>query len=514
MGWRIMTRIPHRRYTADLHAFPRRSAWCRFTLRARATSRAVGRCNRGFQTPVRVSILCRVRCVSRRRGRLLDDRTHRGSAARAGPSQRSAAAAAPAAPAAAPAARALGLAGARARRRSPPVPRRASPTPAWASASCALIIDYILLLIVFLFVAIALGAIFLGTLISGGTAGALIAGVLLAIANLVISAVYFIWTLDEAGPPGVARPACPRAEHPQRGRRRDADPPAGRAPVAVPVRLRGLRVGDAVGPQRDVARHARIPDRAPGVRVRDLPAVDDVPEPQEAGLPRRPGRDGRRQARPDPRPSSSRTGPASPAPFSLSRLPRARSRASGLWRGRNTASGRRSNEATRRIDSRSAVATRSASASRGRCSAASVIRSAARARSSVVGGTRRIAPGDERLRRRPASRPTPSSRWRRRSSSAEPERPEQQRLVHALEPGDRRPVVEVGGVGRGERRRTGRAGSPCGPLPVAGAAARLAPGELTARRATAGRAGCGRCPGTGTPASPRASRATSRRPRR
>jgi len=33
-----------------------------------------------------------------------------------------------------------------------------------------------------------------GTLINGGTAGALIAGVLLAIANLVISAVYFIWT--------------------------------------------------------------------------------------------------------------------------------------------------------------------------------------------------------------------------------------------------------------------------------------------------------------------------------
>ena len=39
---------------------------------------------------------------------------------------------------------------------------------------------------------IVLGAIFLGTLISGGTAGALIAGVLLGDRDLVISAVYFV----------------------------------------------------------------------------------------------------------------------------------------------------------------------------------------------------------------------------------------------------------------------------------------------------------------------------------
>jgi len=58
----------------------------------------------------------------------------------------------------------------------------------------ALIIDYILLLIVFTFVAIALGAIFLGSLINGGTLMAIVGGVLLAIANLVISAIYFIWT--------------------------------------------------------------------------------------------------------------------------------------------------------------------------------------------------------------------------------------------------------------------------------------------------------------------------------
>ena len=103
-------------------------------------------------------------------------------------------AAAPAAPAAAPAAPAPSAWQAPA-----PVVAPAGPAPGLAYAGLgvrivALIIDYILLLIVFLFVSIALGAIFLGTLINGGTAGALVAGVLLAIANLVISAIYFIWT--------------------------------------------------------------------------------------------------------------------------------------------------------------------------------------------------------------------------------------------------------------------------------------------------------------------------------
>jgi uncharacterized RDD family membrane protein YckC len=74
----------------------------------------------------------------------------------------------------------------------------AGPAPGIAYAGLgirivALIIDYILLLIVFTFVAIALGAIFLGSLINGGSVMAIVAGVLLAIANLVISAVYFIW---------------------------------------------------------------------------------------------------------------------------------------------------------------------------------------------------------------------------------------------------------------------------------------------------------------------------------
>ena len=99
----------------------------------------------------------------------------------------------PAAPAAAPAAPAPSAWQAPA-----PVAAPAGPAPGLAYAGLgvrivALIIDAILLWIVFLFVAIALGAIFLTALINGGTAGALIAGVLLAVANLVISAVYFIW---------------------------------------------------------------------------------------------------------------------------------------------------------------------------------------------------------------------------------------------------------------------------------------------------------------------------------
>jgi uncharacterized RDD family membrane protein YckC len=100
--------------------------------------------------------------------------------------------AAPVAPAAAPAA-------AHSAWQAPaPVAAPAGPAPGLAYAGLgirivALIIDSILLWIVFLFVAIALGAIFLTTLINGGVAGAIIAGVLLAIANLVISAVYFIW---------------------------------------------------------------------------------------------------------------------------------------------------------------------------------------------------------------------------------------------------------------------------------------------------------------------------------
>ena len=57
----------------------------------------------------------------------------------------------------------------------------------------AFIIDAVLLAILGAFVGIALSAIFLGTILSGGLFIALIVGVLAAIAGLAISAVYFIW---------------------------------------------------------------------------------------------------------------------------------------------------------------------------------------------------------------------------------------------------------------------------------------------------------------------------------
>ena len=57
----------------------------------------------------------------------------------------------------------------------------------------AFIIDAILLGILAAFVILALGAIFLGSLISGNFIVALVIGVVLAIANMAVSAAYFIW---------------------------------------------------------------------------------------------------------------------------------------------------------------------------------------------------------------------------------------------------------------------------------------------------------------------------------
>ena len=57
----------------------------------------------------------------------------------------------------------------------------------------AFIIDAILLSILFAFVFFALGAIFLTTLLNGNVFVILVVGVVLAIAEMVVSAVYFIW---------------------------------------------------------------------------------------------------------------------------------------------------------------------------------------------------------------------------------------------------------------------------------------------------------------------------------
>ena len=57
----------------------------------------------------------------------------------------------------------------------------------------AFIIDAILLGILAWVVILAVGAIFLGTLLSGNFFIALVVGVFLAVANMVVSAIYFIW---------------------------------------------------------------------------------------------------------------------------------------------------------------------------------------------------------------------------------------------------------------------------------------------------------------------------------
>jgi uncharacterized RDD family membrane protein YckC len=57
----------------------------------------------------------------------------------------------------------------------------------------AFIIDAILLGIVATFLIVALGAIFLGTLLGGNFFIALVVGVVLAVANMAISAAYFVW---------------------------------------------------------------------------------------------------------------------------------------------------------------------------------------------------------------------------------------------------------------------------------------------------------------------------------
>jgi len=100
--------------------------------------------------------------------------------------------AAPAAPAAAPAAAPSAW------QAPAPVAAPAGPAPGLAYGGLgirvvAYIIDGILLGILTAFVYIALGALFFGTAIGGSVVMALIFGVLLAIASMVISAAYFIW---------------------------------------------------------------------------------------------------------------------------------------------------------------------------------------------------------------------------------------------------------------------------------------------------------------------------------
>ena len=160
---------------------------------------------------------------------------------------------------------------------------------------------------------------------------------------------------------------------------------------AVPVRHRRRRLGPPVRPQRR-RRSARLGSLIglAGLRLPDLPAVDDVPEPEAAGLSTtsRPARSSSSAAK-QPDRHRTRTGPASPAPF---RFLRARSPASG----RGAAGTPRAAAGRTRRPAGSTAARRSRRAARPRAAAgARRPRAAAptpRARSSLVGGTSRIAP--------------------------------------------------------------------------------------------------------------------------
>jgi uncharacterized RDD family membrane protein YckC len=81
---------------------------------------------------------------------------------------------------------------------APPVAVVAGPAPGIAYADLttrviAFIIDGILLGILSAFISLALGALLLGFLLSGGFVGVIIATVLLSAATLFLSAIYFVW---------------------------------------------------------------------------------------------------------------------------------------------------------------------------------------------------------------------------------------------------------------------------------------------------------------------------------
>ena len=107
-------------------------------------------------------------------------------------------------PAAAPAPPAQAPAGFQAPPQFQPVAAAAGPAPGVMYADLvtriiAFVIDAILLGIVASFVILAVGSIFLGTLLGGNFFVALIVGLVLAVANMAVSAVYFVWGWTNPG---------------------------------------------------------------------------------------------------------------------------------------------------------------------------------------------------------------------------------------------------------------------------------------------------------------------------
>ena len=334
----------------------------------------------------------------------------------------------------------------------------AGPAPGVAYADLttriiAYIIDSILLGVVTLIVAFAVGVAVLGALLAGGAILAFIGLMVVAAVALFASAVYFVytWTTMRASPGQkmlnleTVNQADGATLTRDQAIRRWAflfgpQTVAGVGQIvlgATSIAFLGsllsllsfLYVIYLLYTASQSAKRQGFHDVQAGHRGRQAPrlrALLDRTNPDGAGI-----------AGPVSIPPSFRLGARDrrsgllPAQGSKSRL--------RTWRGRNTASGRRSNAATRRIPSRSAVATSSASASRGRCSRG------------LVEQLRRPGPG------RPASGPRAGSSPRRSTATTacagrqpelaleqqvelrERERAEQERLVHAREPARRPP---------------------------------------------------------------------------
>ena len=122
----------------------------------------------------------------------------------------------------------------------------AGPAPGIAYADLitrviAFIIDAILLGILSAFISLALGALLLGFLLSGGIFGVIIATVLLSAATLFLSALYFIWGwTNPAMRASLGQKALGPADGERCGRC-DPDPRAG--PPALGLAVRRLRPG-------------------------------------------------------------------------------------------------------------------------------------------------------------------------------------------------------------------------------------------------------------------------------
>ncbi len=190
-----------------------------------------------------------------------------------------------------------------------PVAAAAGPAPGIAYADLttrviAFIIDGILLAILSAFISLALGALLLGFLLSGGIFGVIIATVLLSAASLFLSAVYFVW--------GWTNPAM-RASLGQKALNLQTVNAVDGATLTRDQALRRWGWLYGVFVLANVVQLVLMPTdlshpglaRQPGhLRLLRLPDLDDVQGRQAPGLPRPQGQHRGRQARRLARPAN------------------------------------------------------------------------------------------------------------------------------------------------------------------------------------------------------------------